>query len=370
MQKLAIKNAKYFNKEGEIYITNLLIDNGLISDISCQHITSQYEILDANDNFVVPGFIDLQVYGAAGKLFSAYPTVETLISIENELLEQGTTGFFICVATNTDEVMIKAIEAVKAHRHQAKNCLGLHLEGPYLNPSKKGAHVEECIKKADLAEVKALIEYGEGVIKMITLAPELQDDEVIEYLLAQGIIVSLGHSDANYAQATRAYDMGVQTTTHLYNAMSPILHRTPGIPTAVFNHKSAMASIIADGHHVDYQVIKTAYKLMKDRLFLITDAVTTCEIGPYKHQLRGDKYVMPNGTLSGSALSMLQAVKNCVAHCDIPLADALNMASAYPAKVLNKENEIGLIAVDNSANLLLLDMELNLIEVIYKGEKV
>lgn len=325
---------------------------------------------DDRQGLVIPGFIDLQIYGAGDRLFSANPTVESLTIIEDDLLKKGTTGFLACIATNTPAVFNACIEVAKAHRKIAKNCLGLHLEGPFLNAKRKGAHVSEFIRKATLDEVKALLDFGDGVIKMMTIATELQDEKVIQYLLDHDIVVSLGHSDASFEEATAAYNLGVQTTTHLFNAMSPIHHREPGIPSAVFNHDKAMASIIADGHHVDFEVIKFSQKLLQERLFLITDAVTSCSSGPYQHRLVGDKFVMPDGTLSGSSLTMLQALKNCVTHCGIELKDAIKMSSLYPARLIGADNLKGKIKPGYQADLLVLDQELNLKEIILKGERI
>ncbi|MEE1946298.1 N-acetylglucosamine-6-phosphate deacetylase [Pedobacter sp. KR3-3] len=359
-----IDNSTYFNGNAIVHHQRLTFEGPKISGIS--------SVADGTkqDSLVVPGFIDLQIYGAGGKLFSAEPTVEALSHIENALLKTGTTGFLACIATNTPAVFEQCITVAKAHRSIAKNCLGLHLEGPFINAKRRGAHVLEYIRKATLDEVKALLDFGDGIIKMITIAPELQDDSVIQYLLDNGVVVSLGHSDASFDEATRAYDQGVQTTTHLFNAMSPVHHREPGIPTALFNHAQAMASIIADNQHVSFEVVKMAHKLLKERLFLITDAVTACATGPYQHQALGDKFVMPDGTLSGSSLTMLQAVKNCVNDCDIELVDALKMASQYPAKLIGLEASIGKIAPGADADLLVLDESLDLKEVIFKGERV
>ncbi|WP_343523613.1 N-acetylglucosamine-6-phosphate deacetylase [Pedobacter sp.] len=323
-----------------------------------------------SQSITVPGFIDLQIYGSGGRLFSADPTIESLTIMEDDLLKKGTTGFLACLATNTPEVFNACIKTVKAHRAFAKNCLGLHLEGPFLNPKRLGAHVPAFVRKAELDEIKQLLDFGDGVIKMITIAPELQDDEVIQYLLDSGVVVSLGHSNATFEEATTAYNKGIQTTTHLFNAMSPIHHREPGIPTAVFNHHKAMASIIADGQHVDFEVVKFAQKLLKERLFLITDAVTACSTGPYQHIQKGNKFVMPDGTLSGSSLTMLEAVKNCVSHCGISLNDAVKMATQYPAGLIGIENLCAKIELGAQANLVVLDDELNLKEVFFKGEKI
>ena len=325
---------------------------------------------ETSDFLLIPGFIDLQIYGSGGRLFSADPTVESLTIMENDLLKKGTTSFLACMATNSAEVFNECIKAAKEHRSTAKNCLGLHLEGPFLNPKRLGAHVPAFVRKASLDEIKKLINFGDGVIKMMTIAPELQDDEVIEYLLNNGIVVSLGHSNATFEEATAAYNKGIQTTTHLFNAMSPIHHREPGIPTAVFSHDKAMASIIADGQHLDFEVVKFAQKLLKDRLFLITDAVTACSTGPYQHIQKGNKYVMPDGTLSGSSLTMLAAVKNCVSYCGISLNEAIKMGTSYPAKLIGIENLTASIEIGHQANLLVLDEKLNLKEVIFKGEPI
>ncbi|MFC4212174.1 N-acetylglucosamine-6-phosphate deacetylase [Pedobacter lithocola] len=359
-----IDNAQIFQNNDFIENQSIEINNGKILSILSS--TGQAK----NNEFVVPGFIDLQIYGAGGKLFSAEPTLESLTIMEDDLLKKGTTGFLACMATNSAEVFNECIKAAKTYQKNARNFLGLHLEGPYLNPKRLGAHAPEFIKKATLDEIKALLDFGDGVIKIMTIAAELQDDDVIQYLLDNDVVVSLGHSNATFEEATAAYDKGIQTTTHLFNAMSPIHHRAPGIPTAVFNHNKAVASIIADGQHVDFEVVKFAHKLLKERLFLITDAVTECSNGPYQHIKSEDKFVMPDGTLSGSSLTMLQAVKNCVQHCNIGLPDALNMATIYPAKLIGKSNTIGKVEKGSEANLLVLDKDLNLKQVIFQGKNL
>ena len=361
---LNLPNAKFYQNDSLQEGKSINIQDGKIVSIE------NSESKNSPDVLVVPGFIDLQIYGAGGRLFSAEPTPESLAIMENDLLKKGTTGFLACMATNTPEVFNACIATAKQYRQQAKNFLGLHLEGPFLNPKRLGAHVPEFVRKATLDEIQALLDFGDGVIKMMTIAPECNDDDVIQYLLDHGVLVSLGHSNATFDQATTAYNNGIQTTTHLFNAMSPIHHREPGIPSAVFNHDRAKASIIADGQHVGFEVIKFAKKLLKDRLFLITDAVTECSTGPYQHVKQGDKFVMPDGTLSGSSLTMLQAVKNCVSKCGIDLYEAINMATKYPAQLIGIEHITSSIAVGNEANLLVLGDDLSLKEVMFKGEKI
>lgn len=365
---LAIINSRFFKNNTLIANQAVLIENGKITGFTDGTIPDGFEVLDAEQNYLVPGFIDLQIYGSGGNLFSAYPTAETLAQMDTDLLSKGTTGFLACVATNSPAIMEQTIAAAKAYRPMAKGFLGIHLEGPYLNAKRRGAHIAEFIKKATLDEVKQLIEQADGVVKMMTIAPELQDDEVIQYLLDQDIILSIGHSDATFEQATAAYNKGITTTTHLFNAMPSIHHRAPNLPTAAFNHPSAMASIIADGNHVDFEVIKMSHKQMGDRLFFITDAVTSCNIGPYQHQLQGDKFITADGTLSGSNITLVQAVQNTVAHCDIPLIDALQMASLYPARLIKQDQYKGKIEIGYQADVLILDATLQMKQTIFQGK--
>lgn len=367
LRMIAITNCKLFKAGILLTDQSVLIENGLIVHVSNQSVPVGYQQMDAKGDFLCPSFIDLQIYGSGGQLFSAYPTAETLQQMDDDLLRKGTTGFLACVATNSMEVVYQSLDAAKGYRGQARGFLGLHLEGPYLNVKRRGAHIAAYIHKAELDEVKRLLDYADGTVKMMTLAAELQDDEVISYLLDNNVVLSLGHSDASFEEATAAYNNGFATTTHLFNAMPSIHHRAPNLPVAVFNHPTAMASIIADGNHVDFEMLKMSQRLMKDRLFLITDAVTECNIGPYQHQLSGDKFITADGTLSGSNMTMLQAVQNCVSHCDIALNDALNMASLYPAKLMGLSHKLGQLNVGNAANMLLLTPELKLRKVFVDG---
>lgn len=364
---IAIINGQFYNEDTLVNGQTIFIEDGRINRITDEPVPSRYEIIDAAGDYIGPAFIDLQIYGSGGNLFSAYPTAATLKQMDEDLLSKGTTGFLACVATNSPEIVYQCLDAAKEYRKEAKGFLGLHLEGPYINAKRKGAHVEEYIYKASLEEVKRLLDYGEGTIKMMTIAAELQDEEVINYLLDEGIVLSLGHSDADFSEATAAYDSGFKTTTHLFNAMPSIHHRAPNLPVAVFSHPTAMASIIADGTHVDLEMVKMTYKVMKDRLFLITDAVTECGIGPYQHQLKGNKFVTPDGTLSGSNITLLQAVQNCVQYCDISLSQALRLASTNPARLMGLAENKGALSVGKDADLLFLSPELKLTKVFVKG---
>ena len=315
----------------------VLLEGGHIKAIINEaDIPADAEKKDLNGAYLAPGFIDLQIYGSGGKLFAGTPEAAALKKMEDDLINQGTTGFFATIGTNTNEIVEAGIAAAKEYRSVARgNFWGVHLEGPYLNPAKKGAHPEKFIKKATLAEVKGWVEQAEGVITMITIAPELQDQEVIDYLHAQGIIISSGHSNATYDQGKAFLNKPIPAVTHLFNAMPQMHHREPGYIPAIFEEKP-YTSIVADGNHVDFAMIRLAKRELGNKLFLITDAVTATNQGAYQHRLQGDKYVMPDGTLSGSSLTMLKAVQNCVEKVGIELAEAINMASLYPAQLASK----------------------------------
>jgi N-acetylglucosamine-6-phosphate deacetylase len=304
---------------------------------------------------ILPSFIDLQVYGAGGKLFSVYPQVETLSLIHAYCREGGAYWFQPTVATNTSEIIHQCIDAIRAYWDSGgEGCLGLHVEGPWINKEKRGAHIEGLVHSPTIEEVKELLEYGEGVIKMITLAPEVCSDEVIAAIQSYGVVIAAGHSNITFEAANNSFSKGINAITHLYNAMSGLQHRAPGLVGAAFLSEQVMASIIADGHHVDYSAIKIAKQIMKERLYLITDAVTETNKGAYPHHKEGDKYVA-SGILSGSALTMMQSVKNLIEHVGIDKSEAIRMACVYPARVAKMQDSVGMIRKGFSAQFVLLE---------------
>jgi len=300
-----------------------------LSSLSSSQPTEQFDHC-----FIAPAFIDLQIYGAYGKLLAVYPEADSLYKL-NEYCEKGGAAFCLpTVATNTKEVFFQCIDAVRDYWHKGgSGILGLHLEGPWLNPLKKGAHVEALIHPPTLKEAGEILNYGKGVIRMITLAPEVCSKEVTDLVLSHGIVISAGHSNATYAEAKSGFANGISAVTHLFNAMTPLQHRQPGLVGAAMDDASVMASIIPDGYHVDFAALRIAKQVMKERLFVITDAVTDTEVGHYRHKLTGDKYEAGN-ILSGSALTMAKAAQNLVNFGAIEKGEALRMCSLCPAKVL------------------------------------
>lgn len=324
---------KIFTGTKWLYNHSIVIEDDIIVDVAP---TTSIKIAAHQKIYtsIAPAFIDIQIYGGNGMLFSVYQNADALFKLNDYCSSGGALYFCPTVATNSKTVFYNCIDAVKDYWNKGgKGCIGLHLEGPWINTIKRGAHIESFIHSPTINEVKELLEYGKGVIKIITLAPEVCSDEVIQLIQSHHIIISAGHSNATYTEATNTFNKGIPTATHLFNAMSALQHREPGFVGAVLNHATVKASIIPDGYHVDFAAVTIAKKIMKERLFVITDAVTDTSEGAYPHQLNGDKYES-NGVLSGSALTMLKAVKNLVEHCQIELDEALRMCSLYPAQVL------------------------------------
>lgn len=316
------------------------------------------------DAILVPAFIDLQIYGAYGKLLAVYPEADSLRKLNDYCRSGGAAYCQPTVATNEYEVFYRSIDAVKDYWQKGgEGILGLHIEGPWINPVRKGAHIESLIHSPSPEQARALLDYGKGVIKMITLAPEVCSQEVIDLVLSNGVVISAGHSNATYEEAMNSFTNGITAVTHLYNGMSSLQHRAPGLVGAAMDSKEVMASIIPDGHHVDYAAIRIAKAVMKERLFVITDAVTETRDGFYPHHFEGDKYVS-NNILSGSALVMNKAVQNLVRHAGIELAEALRMCSLYPARVMGLEKQLGKIEKGYQAKMVLLNERNDLVQLI------
>jgi N-acetylglucosamine-6-phosphate deacetylase len=363
--KHALTNATIYTGKEILSGSAILINDGVIVGFAYDaDIPDDYELRDLQGTNIAPAFIDLQIYGGNGHLFSADPSFEAIDATYQYCLKGGASKFLITAATNSPEVFSKSISVVKQYLSEGgKGMPGLHLEGPWINPEKRGAHILEYIHKPTLDEAKKLIDEAEGVVKMITLAPEMVDDEIVDYIRSNGIIVAAGHSNATFRQAMKGFQK-ISFATHLFNAMSQFQSREPGMVGAIYDHPSVCCSLVADGIHVDFNAIRISKRILGERIWLITDAVSATSTGPYQHVFKNDRYTLPNGTLSGSALTMMKAVKNCVEHIGIEIEEALRMGSLYPAKVLGIDHKTGLIERNYEASFVVFDNEMNVIDVI------
>lgn len=373
---------------GELFIGNkfytgkvLIIDGERIVDIIPQEeLTTTYgniETIDAENAYVTPGFIDLQLNGCGGVLFNDDISLETLDTMHKTNLKYGCTSFTPTLITTGDENIEKALELVKGIENKGKyGVVGLHIEGPYISLQKKGIHNPKFIRKADEAMIDKMVEAGKENVRIVTLAPENTDKKIISKLNAAGIHVAVGHSNATYEQVKEKEGFGITLATHLYNGMSSFNHREPGVVGAVFD-SDIKAGVIADGFHCHYSAIKSAIKVMGERLYLVTDAVAPVGTDMEYFYFEGNKVFYKDGkcfgedgTLGGSALTMDAGVRNLVKYCDITLEEAVRMATLYPAKAVNIDNEYGKLQPGCFADIVFLDKHLRLKKVIAKGELV
>ncbi|MBS1745210.1 MAG: N-acetylglucosamine-6-phosphate deacetylase [Bacteroidetes bacterium] len=355
---------KIFTGKKMLHHHAIVTEGGLITGIQPEEeISAGKNVINYKDALIAPAFIDIQLYGADKRLLSVYPDTTTVKAIYDYSKAGGASHCMPTVATNTYEVIFKCIDAVKNYQDAGgQGVLGLHVEGPWISVAKRGAHNPDWIFSPTVEQAKDLLEYGKGVIKMITVAPETVGREIVELIQSYNIIVSAGHSNATYEQAYASFEY-ITTVTHLYNAMSALQHRAPGFAGAVFDHSFVYSSIVPDGYHVSFPAIRIAKKIMGERLFAITDAVTETNAGYYQHIMDGDKYIS-NGILSGSALTMAKCFQNLNQHCGIEIEEALKMCSLYPARVMKMDDKLGLIEAGRKINLVVLNEQLHVVETI------
>ncbi|MGZ3755981.1 MAG: N-acetylglucosamine-6-phosphate deacetylase [Mucilaginibacter sp.] len=317
------------------------------------------------------GFIDIHINGGEQFYFTQYPIVDTVKDIDQSFNTLGTAYTLPTLVTSSLENILQGIEAVKIYMasHPQSGVLGMHLEGPFLNPVKRGAHMAKYVRRPTDTELAEIISHGRDIIKIITIAPEMFEREQIEMLLDSGITVSAGHSNATYQEASASFAQGIKLCTHLYNAMSPLQHRKPGLVGAVFNTDSVYAPIIPDGLHCDFEAAEIAYKIKKDKLFLISDAlfiggkVTEFKWQEFDAKLINGEYINSNGNLAGSAISLADAVRNVVNKLNIPLNEAIDMVTYRPACAIEHEHLIGSVAVGYPAVFTVFDNALSTFEV-------
>jgi len=333
---------------------------------------------DLQGSSLAPGLIDCQVNGGGGVLFNDAPDVDTIRRIGAAHARFGTTGFLPTLISDDQSVMRDAIAAVdSAISEQVPGVLGVHLEGPYLAPARRGIHNAEKFISLDPAAVELLASLRQGST-LVTLAPERVELARIHELVKQGVIVAAGHTAADYEQTRAALTAGVRGFTHLFNAMTPLGSREPGVVGAALDDAASWCGVIVDGHHLHPAVLRIALAAKPHgKIFLVTDAMPPVGSERDSFELNGERITSrngrcenANGTLAGSALDMIAAVRNTVAQTGIDLAEALRMGSTYPAQFLGIDATHGRIAPGCRADFIVIDADLQLRETWISGERV
>ncbi len=326
---------------------------------------------------LAPGFIDLQVNGGGGIMFNDQTDVAGLRRIAAAHARTGTTAILPTLISDRPEKRLMALDAARAAIAQAvPGIAGLHLEGPFLAPSRRGIHPASAIADLTESDIALLSAPFPGPV-LLTLAPERIGTEAIGRLVQAGVIVFAGHTDASFEEAIAGLDAGVAGFTHLFNAMSPLLSRAPGVIGAALHRRGAFAGIIVDGHHVHPAAVAIAHAAKGPRaLFLVSDAMATAGsdcpefmVGDERIRLIHGRLTNSAGTLAGAHLTMAEAVRNAVGMAGIPLADALHMATAGPARVIGLADR-GRVRPGSVADLVALDGDLRVARVWQGGEEV
>jgi N-acetylglucosamine-6-phosphate deacetylase len=366
--RTALVNGRILSGERIVSGRTVLISGGRIEDVvlsddpRCRDAVK----LDLQGQILLPGFIDVQVNGGGGVLFNDDPSLESIRAIGSAHRRFGTTGFLPTLISDDLDTIGQAIAAVQASLDaHLPGALGIHIEGPFLNWARRGVHDPKHLRRLDNAVISLLCSLRGGRT-VLTLAPEMTTTDMIAQLSASGILISAGHSDANFAQTSAAIAHGVRGFTHLFNAMAPLAPREPGIVGAALYDDSTWCGIIVDGHHVDPVMLKLALRCKRhDRFMLVTDAMPPVGSPESSFVLQGRTIHVKdgvcrdeNGILAGTGLDMATAVRNAVSLLDLEIVEAARMASEYPAAFLGLDGELGRIAPGYRANLALLDDDL------------
>ena len=363
---------KYALINGVIYTENevlrdyaVLIDGEQIAALIPQNeLPAGIEVIDLQGKNLTAGFIDLQLNGCGGVMFNDQTSVETLEIMQATNLKSGCTSFLPTFITAPDEDIKKAITVMRdylaKHHNQA---LGLHLEGPYLSREKKGVHREEYIREIT-PEMKDFLCENADVICKLTVAAENPTINYLADFIDAGILVSIGHSNADYATAKRAFRQGAGFATHLHNAMSPISSgRAMGVVGAVLD-SDVYTGVIVDGVHVDFANVRLDKQIKGDKLCIITDSLAAAGADASLQSftfvgkpifVKDGRCFDANGTIAGASITMMESVKNAVEFVGIPLAEALRMANLYPARAIGMADKFGSIKAGKVANLAIFD---------------
>ncbi|MEX2599236.1 MAG: N-acetylglucosamine-6-phosphate deacetylase [Dehalococcoidia bacterium] len=387
MPGLLITGASVFSANGVIENGAVLVDEGRITHIGpaaalAHRAAPGHEVIDGHGHLLLPGFIDLQVNGAGGRLFTGDPSQETLTAMSTALASTGCTAFLPTVISAPLDQMARAASAAAQATplpQPGARVLGSHLEGPFLNPARSGAHQRSHLRLPNQTEIHSLLDSGEGTVRLTTLAPELPGaSALIAEAAAHGCAIAIGHTEATAEDTAAVVEAGATLVTHLFNAMPPLQARAPGVAGAALAGVVPFATLITDGIHAHPLAVASAVRAMgTDRVILVTDAMppVATELREFDLQsrrvlVRDGACYLEDGTLSGSILTMNKAVHNMLRMTGVSLPEAVGMASANPARALGIDNRKGSLAQGMDADLVLCTTDLDVLLTAVEGHVV
>ena len=358
----------------------ILMGDGTIRGVSPDYslLDEVDEVHDYGDSFIMPGFIDLQVNGGFGVDLATEP--EHAPELSDKLRSTGVTSYLPTLISSPESLYENALEKLNqtiGEPGSGAEVLGIHLEGPFISPEKRGAHDASYVRPPDAGLLDRLLDGNK--IYMMTLAPELEGAaEIFSHAASRGVAVSAGHSEATFEEAYEAFDRRITGVTHLFNAMSPLHHRTPGLVGAAFAHPRVVCGLIADGLHVHPEMVGLAFRMLgPDRVYLTTDATAATGMGPGEYVLATSTVYqdtnmarLSGGAIAGSLLTMAEAFQNILAFTGCTIAEASRMTSTTPARFCGEGRNKGRLVADYDADVTVLSPDLSVKAVWKGGEKV
>ncbi|NMC46735.1 MAG: N-acetylglucosamine-6-phosphate deacetylase [Chloroflexi bacterium] len=381
--KQIIKNSKIILKDQVISNGQLLVRDGKIAAITREELDGRdCSVIDGKGLYVSPGFIDIHNHGNSG-CDAMDATIHALEAIALFHMKHGVTGFLATTMTDSYNATVRAIENALAYSKltdpRASRMLGIYLEGPYFSVKKKGAQTEKYITGIHLDELKNYVDRGKGLVKIVALAPELEDSkEAITFLVENGVTVSAGHSYATYAETLAGIENGISEATHMFNGMRSFDHREPGIVGACLLDDRVTCEMICDGIHLHPAAMQVIVRMKGyAKVALISDSIRANGIpdGEYdyigtKVTVKNNEVRLPDGTLAGSTLSLDHAVRNLLKMTGVALPAAVRMASLNPARQIGLSETKGSIEIGKDADLVLFDEDIHIKRTIIKGVTV
>jgi len=385
MPPTAIYASRILTPHEEILDSVIVVEDGKITQIGHRdevRIPQDAEHFPAGDKIVAPGFVDVHIHGAGGHDVME-GAAEAIAKVASTVARRGTTSFVATTVTAPSEETCKSLKGIARYIRSTRNTesrfaaevLGIHLEGPFISPARRGVHPQSSIAPPSKELFEEFLAAADGFIRIVTLAPELPGAlELIERAVASGIVASMGHTDATYEQALAAIERGATHAAHMFNAMRPFSHRDTGVVGAVLTHPAVMAELIADGHHVDSPAVEILLRAKGlEGVLLVSDgtAATGMRNGNYRlgnFEVTVTDGVVRNseGKLAGSTLTLDRALQHIVA-LGVPLLDAVRMVTLLPARRLGLGGKKGVIAVGADADIVILEPDLRLAGVMTRG---
>ncbi len=360
---------------------DVLVRDGKIAEIGPGLGGADSERVHAKGAYLSPGLVDEHIHGAFGIMCQS-ARVEDLQRMSEALPGLGTTSFLPTVESSRMEETLTALSTIRQARETLTGAriLGIHMEGPYLNPARAGAQRFDALRKYEKGDLKRYIEASEGFLTMMGLAPELDGGmDLIGELSREGIIPGAVHTDATFAEGTQAIERGLRVTCHTFNAMRPIHHREPGIAVAALLSGEVYSEFICDGFHLAAPMVEMGYRLKgPDRMIMVSDAVAVLGLPEGEYDFFGAKvrlvegriFIAGSGVLAGSASPLMKGVRNVYNNTDIPLVHIVRAASLNPATLIGVDDRVGSIAVGKEADLLLLDGKLDILKTWVGGREI